>query len=115
MDQLKGDRGFTLIEVLVSMVILGILTTLTVLFINTFFSNPMVLFRAEALNIAKGELNRCIENKLENDTTFTSGNGSLLIERKIVIEERLTTVNIIVTHKPTERKIINLDRIYKND
>lgn len=114
MDQLNNENGFTLIEILVSMVILGILVTLTVLFINTFFSNPVTLFRAEALNVAKVEINYACEFKRDNDSSYTAGNGNLLVERKIMIEEKVTEVFVSVIHKPTEKLLVELNKIYRN-
>ncbi|MCW9094792.1 MAG: hypothetical protein OQJ74_03005, partial [Ignavibacteriaceae bacterium] len=71
---------------------------------------PNILFRSEALNLAKSELNRTVERRLKNDTTYVGLNGNLLIERKVEIEELLTVVKVSVKHKPTEKIILELEQ-----
>ncbi|MBL1212706.1 MAG: prepilin-type N-terminal cleavage/methylation domain-containing protein [Ignavibacteriae bacterium] len=49
---MNNQSGFSLMETLVSMVILGLLVAFTLMLFNNIYSNPKLLLRSEVLSLS---------------------------------------------------------------
>ena len=109
---MNNQSGFSLIETLVSMVILGLLVTFTIMFFNNIYSNPKLLLRSEALLLADVEISKCMNFKLASDTSYINLNGNLEVIRNVIREERLLKVAITVRAKSNKKEILKLETSY---
>ena len=56
MDLLKREDGFTIIESLVSIVLLGLIAGMSIMVISRIYTNPKMLIKGEAGMIASQEI-----------------------------------------------------------
>lgn len=108
----KDENGFTLIETLVSLLILGILVTLTMIMLNKIYANPKILLGREALRLAEAELTYCVNNTSLNDTIYTNERQNLKVKRKITDEGKLAKVEIAVVMNGNNKEILRLETKY---
>ena len=113
MDILKQD-GYSIIETLVSFVILGLIVTFTVGVYLNLFHNPKLILKSEALHLASHEMDCVLNNKTYNDTTYLNEHKNLQILRKISREESLFRVDILVFFVPNKTELIDLSA-YTNE
>jgi len=113
MDKLKDQSGYTIMETLVSILLIGIIITLFAMFFNQVFSNPKLLLRSEALNLANQEVERSINTKSTTDTSYTNNQANLRIERKIESEESLVKAIVSVKSVIAGKEILSLSVMYK--
>lgn len=108
MDSIKKTDGFTLIETLTAITLLGIVSVLSVIIFTGIYSNPRLLLKGEAAMLAEQELHYSINNKVKSDTIYSSGLNGLEIVRKVLIEENLYKITVSVVFKPKTTKILSL-------
>lgn len=113
-EYIKSDDGFTIIESLVSLLIIGLVVSLCIIFLNILFSNPGLFLKSEALNAASREIERCIEYRYTNDTTYTTSNN-LVINRNIKVENNIIYADINVLHREKSKNILTLHVAYKKE
>ena len=109
MDILEKENGFTIIESLVTLIILGILTILTVIFFNKIYGNPELLLRREALTLADSEIHNIINNKVFTDTLYHNNKGNLTINRKIFDNKEYIYAVVTINFNQTQKQILSLD------
>lgn len=102
MDLLRREDGFSLIESLIVILLLGLLVTFTAAFFNDLFNRPGVFLKSEALNLASREINYCINNKLTDDTLYNANKDKLQIKRSVTDELNGydITVNVYLNNHP---------------
>ncbi|HZW40275.1 MAG TPA: prepilin-type N-terminal cleavage/methylation domain-containing protein [Ignavibacteriaceae bacterium] len=77
----NSKDGFALIEVIVSIVILGIILSLTSMMFMDLFK-PKVMLKSEAVLLLNDEINKIDAVKEIKDTTFLYKN--IILERKVI-------------------------------
>jgi hypothetical protein len=107
MDLLRND-GYTIIETLVSFVILGLFVTFTVGIYISLFHNPNLVLKSEALLAASREMECAINNRSLSDTTFLNENNNLKIFRKVSKGENIYKIDIFVFFKADTTMLLNL-------
>jgi len=112
MDLLKAERGTTILETLVVILLLGILVTLTASFFTTIFSNKNML-KSDALQLAQQEINRVLSEKSENDTSYTNETENLKVQRIITKDEKLNSVEIMISKSSNDSLMLLLKAFYK--
>ncbi|NLT50528.1 MAG: prepilin-type N-terminal cleavage/methylation domain-containing protein [Ignavibacteria bacterium] len=90
------SSGFSMIETLVAILLLGIISSLFIIFFNDIFSNPKIFLKGKALNAANEEINYSLAHKSAGDTSYFSENGVLFISREIEIIENIRKVEVKV-------------------
>lgn len=109
MDILKEESGYSLIEALVSISILGIIIIITAMLFTTILSGNSIYSKSEALVLAKNEIENVRQNKILTDTAYNNKEGNLLITRSIKQEDSLYKVNVCVSNKSREKQLISLN------
>ena len=114
MDLLE-EKGFTIIETLVSIFMVGLILTLTIIFFNNILLNSTFIYKNEAFYLANNEIERVINSGIITDTTYTNQSGSLIIKREIVPSENTIQVVVTVTAKINEKEIVALSANKRNE
>lgn len=105
---LSNQEGFSIIESLVSITILGILIAISVRLFDEIYKAPEILLQREALQLADQELSRTISGNYLNDTTYTNTQQNLII-KKIIKEtelENLREIEVQVLFRTTNKKLL---------
>ena len=79
-----NNEGFSLVETLAAIVIIGITTTAVLFFINKFMGRSNYNSRMEAILLVQKEIQNTIANHSMTDTSYTNSNGNLTIYRKVI-------------------------------
>ena len=112
MDLLRDEKGTTILETLVVILLLGILVTLTAGFFTTIFNNKYML-KGDALQLAQQEINRVLSEKSENDTTYTNETENLKVQRIITEDVDLNSVEVMISKSSTDSPLLLLKASYK--
>ena len=112
MDLLRDEKGTTILETLVVILLLGILVTLTAGFFRTIFNNKYML-KGDALQLAQQEINRVLSEKSENDTTYTNETENLKVQRIITEDVDLNSVEVMISKSSTDSPLLLLKASYK--
>ncbi|MGD8782586.1 MAG: hypothetical protein PVH88_26965 [Ignavibacteria bacterium] len=112
MDILAEDRGSTIIETLVGIIILGIIITLSFSLYMKIYTNTSILYKSEAITLANQEIFNCIRNKITTDTLYNNINKNLTITRKITVQNNVHTVIVKVSHSLKEEEILSLTGVF---
>ncbi|MBI2417893.1 MAG: type II secretion system protein [Ignavibacteriales bacterium] len=75
------EQGYTIMEALVSIVLIGLLITLSLVFFNMLFNSPLMGKKSEALLLAKNEMEYCLHSIGLNDTSYSNRYGTIRIDR----------------------------------
>lgn len=108
MELLKNKSGYTLIETVVSIGLLGVLIVLSAFVYTRFFNNPKILLRDEALLLANMEITNSVNRGLITDTSYMNANGNLKVERKIEDMGSYNKISVIIIFVQNGKVIINL-------
>lgn len=114
MDKIKSEDGFTILETLVSFLILGILAVVIFTILSNLYTNPALVLKQEAFSLASNEINYSMFNTV-GDTSYFSEHKNLIIERNIIKENGLDEIIIKVTHKQSKRLLVELEAYKKNN
>jgi prepilin-type N-terminal cleavage/methylation domain-containing protein len=106
LDILNKNDGFSLIETLVVILLLGLLVTFTASFFNDLFDKPGLFLKYQALNLANQEMNNCLYNKITTDTSYTISKHNLTVIRKVT--EELNGYDISVSVGITDNQNNNI-------
>lgn len=115
MDKLKDEAGYTLIESLTAIAVLGIFMFMVSALLLKIFLNPKLTLRSEALLLANNEIKHTLTYKSSNDTTYTNANGNLAVERKVHVNGRINDVEVFVKMVSSPKVIVQLNASVKND
>jgi prepilin-type N-terminal cleavage/methylation domain-containing protein len=91
-----NDEGFSLIEALVSIVLIGILSTLILSFIIKLSTGDKSLARMDALTMARTEIGNTITNRTINDTSYSDAKGKLTLFKYVTNKDSYFEINILV-------------------
>lgn len=108
MGILKNQSGYSLIETLVCISLLGIILFISTSVFVRLFANPKILLKNEALYLANEEINRTIHKRTLTDSTYTNENTNLVIERHIAELNGYAQIEVIVKHVHAAKEIVKL-------
>lgn len=108
MELLKDQSGYSLIETLVCISLLGIILFISTSVFVRLFANPKILVRNEALFIANEEITRATQKKEFKDTTYTNENANLTIERRVIESGEFAQIEVYVRHSSQSKEIVKL-------
>ena len=114
MDLLKEEKGTTILETLVVILLLGILVKITTAFYSNIISNRNML-KTDALWLAKQEISRVLNEKPGNDTTYYNASKNLRVERNIYQNDLLNTIKVSISRTGNDSLILVLTTKYKNE
>lgn len=112
MVKLKDQEGYTLIESLVGIIIIGIVIVFFAVFFKQIFSNPKILLKSDAMILANQEIERCINYKISSDTSYLNNRQNLRIFRTITKSDKLNKVIVRVVTDSGRSEIISLSAKY---
>lgn len=112
MDILKTEHGFSIIETLVAIIILGLLAVFITSFFNQMLRNPQLVLRTKAIYLAEQEINYCINRKAFNDTSYINNEFNLLILRQVITYENNFKINVSVKKNSLDN-LVSLSRIIR--
>lgn len=105
---ISNEDGFSMIEALVGIVILGLILTLTSAFVKGIFSHPKALLKGEALMLAGQEIDCSARNRMFTDTVYSNPSGNLAITRTATALDSLEKINVTVRYKSTNEEVVSL-------
>ncbi|PIP77570.1 MAG: hypothetical protein COW85_08310 [Ignavibacteria bacterium CG22_combo_CG10-13_8_21_14_all_37_15] len=108
MDILKREEGVSIIESLVSIVILGLIVVSGVMVMSGLFTHPRALLKGEACQLASSEIDFSLKHTSLIDTSYTNSTGNLLVKRHIAEIDSLTRIEVKVTYKGTSEEVATL-------
>jgi prepilin-type N-terminal cleavage/methylation domain-containing protein len=109
MDILKIDSGFSIIETLVTIVIVSMLVIFVSVFLDNIYNNPKLFLKSKALLLAKNEMNRTIYSEGYRDTSYFDDKYRMNIIRQIKDQEGVYKINVLI--RKTDKEILSLSRI----
>jgi prepilin-type N-terminal cleavage/methylation domain-containing protein len=115
--KISDESGYTLIEVLVSLVIFLIILVPTTYFISYLLTNPQNMDKINAVNLAEKVMETSIAGKLyfdDESTEEVSGRQYRLV-REISREGNLVTISISVFLPSKKRKIVEFSTVRSFD
>ena len=108
MGILNDENGSSLIETLVSMLILGIVVVIFFSIYIKIFTNPILVYKSEALSMANQEVMNSINKKVCSDTSYYNLNNNLLVERVIEGTNGLYKVQVTVSYSQGQKNLVTL-------
>ncbi len=109
MDLLKDEKGFSMIEALAGIALLGLLVALSASVLIKIYEDPKTLLRGEAMLLAEREMNFCRSASPERDTVYTNDTGNLEIHRKIDSGKNIKRINVMVTTINSVKTLVELN------
>lgn len=111
---ISRKSGFTIIETLVAIILLGLVSTMGIMVFNQLWGNKAIMLKKEAFLYASQEIDRCIDERLVSDTVYYSNSRTLKVNRKIEPEGNLNKIIVnIQDSKNTVRNIVELSVLVK--
>lgn len=77
------EEGFSIIEALVSIVIIGITSIIIISFLIMFLKGTKFLNRMDALSMVQNEIQSTLVYKTFNDTSYANLKGNLILYKKV--------------------------------
>ncbi|HEX2982196.1 MAG TPA: type II secretion system protein [Ignavibacteriales bacterium] len=108
MKIISRNEGYTIIEALVGIVILGLILVFTVSVFNRLFANPQLLLKGEALYLADQEIKHVINDKDFETLEYESAGRNMLVRRTVSEGAKLYEVQVSVIFKGTGKEIVSL-------
>lgn len=105
---LLDEQGFSIIETLTAIVILGLIMAFSAMLVKGFFFSPKGPLKGEALTLASGEMDHTINTSLRTDTSYFNAPGNLLVERNITEKDSLLSIGVSVKSRRTEQVVLTL-------
>ncbi len=112
MDKLNSQNGFTIMETLIGIIIIGLMITFFAMFFNQVFNNPKILLRSDAFVLANNEIERCMNLKISSDTSYTNRIGNLYIKRQITFLNKLNKAKVSIYTASGKKEILSLSVKY---
>ncbi len=110
MKVIRGKNGFSIIEALVSIVLLGLLLSLTASFFTSLFDKPELLLKDEALLMAESSMNKSVRQSLFSDSLYYNEKKTLEVSRKVYYDSSFVNILIIVKGAGKNKEIVRLER-----
>lgn len=107
MDLLTKTDGYSLIEALVGITILGLLVGFVLMVSLRLMSNPKLTLQHKALLIAENEVNYCQSISVEKDTCYLNSNNTLTVKRTVKIEDNSKIIIITIKHTKSEQVLLS--------
>jgi prepilin-type N-terminal cleavage/methylation domain-containing protein len=108
------EDGFSLIETLVVILLLGLLVTFTASFFNDLFNKPALFLKYQALRLADREMNYCLNNQVTTDTSYIFPKHNLNVQRTITEELNGYDINVSVSvNNDLKNNIVSLSAFEK--
>lgn len=109
------EEGFSIIETLVGITILGILIVISLKLFGDIYKMPELLLQREALHLATQELNKSISDYQIKDTSYTNQQGNLTLVKTIkeTEQENLLFISVSVHFKSNKKTLITLSTYLK--
>ncbi|MBI2417304.1 MAG: prepilin-type N-terminal cleavage/methylation domain-containing protein [Ignavibacteriales bacterium] len=105
---LKNQDGYSLIESLVSIVLLGLIVVFSTMAVTGLFTRPKILLKGEACLMAEQEINYSLKYHVTTDTTYTNETGNLIVTRTTTPAGNLANIQVEVVYKGNHEKIAML-------
>lgn len=103
------SEGFSIIETLVAITILGLLVAFTLTFFNRFYENPVYLLKDEAYRAASLEAENTLANRSYRDTSYIHKNKLKVIKLVRMNDfSYLITIKVIYKNRSTQLSLLNL-------
>lgn len=102
-------KGFSIIETLVGIVLLGIIAALSLSIYLNLLSNPKNFLRGEAFTLASQEVEYIKTFKPVTDTNYFNAKGTLQVNRQIEFQDSINHFSVKVSSKQKNIEIIKLD------
>lgn len=115
MDLLKNQKGETIIEVMVGIIILGLITGFALIFFTKMLSNTKLVSKNEALFLANQEINYSMKNRVKIDTSYFSPDSTMLVERKVEKVNKLYNVEVMVKLNSDKKSLVELKTRYAEE
>ncbi|MBL1214646.1 MAG: hypothetical protein HND52_14930 [Ignavibacteriae bacterium] len=115
MVALKDDSGYSILETLVSITILGLIAGITVLMLNGILKNPKLLLIDEAINLVYNEINFSMSSKTLTDTSYFNRSGNIKVERKIIQSHKTSKIIVNAKFKGTNKLLVSMNTIVNNE
>jgi len=112
MDKLKNEYGYTLLETLVGIIILGLVIAFFAMFFNQVFANSRIFLIGDATILAKQEIERCINFRIKTDTSYFNNKGNLQVLRDIKFDGELNNAVVTVSSDSGRNEILFLSVMY---
>ena len=109
---LKKQEGFSIIETLVVITILGLLITFTTSFINKIYNNPVYLLKDEAFRAASNEIDGVMLNGTLTDTLYNIKHN-LFVKRHSTELDKYYLVSVVVKKRRSNYPLLELKTIIK--
>ena len=110
---MKNQSGYSLIETIVCISLLGLLILLFTSVYTRFFSNHKMLLRNEALFMANQEVTNTINKRLFTDTSYKSINGNMLLDKKISNTDNSKKIIVVVRSVQLEKELVTLSALIR--
>jgi len=110
---MKNQSGYSLIETMVCISLLGLLIFLSTSVYTRFFSNHKMLLRNEALFMANQEITNTINKRIFTDTSYKSINCNMLLDRKISDMDNCKKIIVVVRSVQLEKELVTLSALIR--
>ncbi len=114
MAQAKGECGYTIVEILVSLILLSILLFFSVGILRNITSGKVRQSRYLAIETAKAQMRRTLEKRSFRDTTLTV-DKRLVLQQSVRYTGTLYYVTIMVYNKNSKKVLYELQAIRKRE
>ncbi len=94
-------------EALVSIVIIGLMSTLFFSFLSNSINKPLLINRAEALVLANKEIQITLSSRNFQDTSYSNNKSNLTLYKRVVESGNLYVVHVSVLYK-NKTELINI-------
>jgi Na+/serine symporter len=106
-----GEDGFSIIESLLGIVLLGLIVVFTIIIFNNIWNNPGLAVKSEAFFLASREINNTINGKAFTDTSYNNAQNNLTLNKQVKLADDCYYVEVSVIHIPTKKEIVLLSAV----
>lgn len=103
---IKNEKGYSLIESMVGIILLGFIVIISMIIFTNIFTNPKLIYNKEASYLLFNETENIINNRILTDSTYFNNKKTLIIQREIEKKESYFIANVLVKENKNNR-IIN--------
>ena len=113
MNAIKNQNGYTLIEVIVSLIILLIVVIPLTQVIGYIFSDTKNIDKINAIYLAEAEMERCVVTKeyYDKETEIAINNREYLVSRDIEENNGLIRITVEVRNKSKNKRLVKFETL----